>query len=66
MSRELSSLPRQYKSHKRSKNKLKRPYSKKAETSYSSQVWNIKEEGSMCSSQALFVKEADSPVHLVT
>ena len=34
---ELSSLPWQYKSHKHSKRKQKSPYSKKVETTYSSQ-----------------------------
>ena len=49
MSRKLSSLLRLYKSYKCSMNKQKRPYSKKVETTYSSQFWNIKEGSSICS-----------------
>ena len=74
-SRELSSYSRPYKSHVRSRNKQKSPYSKKVETTYPPQVWNIKDGNPMwspegdnyhvCSSQVLFVKEADFPVHSV-
>ena len=41
MNRELSSLLRLYKSHMRSRNKQKNPYSKKVETTYSSLVRNV-------------------------
>ena len=71
MGKELSSLLRLYKSHKCSRNKQKSPYSKKGETTYSSQIWSIKEGGSMsspggtnhhvCWTQVLFMKEVDFP-----
>ena len=48
-SKALSSLPKLYKSHKRSRKKQKSPYSKKVETTNSPQVGNVKKRGSMWS-----------------
>ena len=63
MSRELSSLPRLDKRHKCSRNKQKNSYSKKMETTYSSQVWNIKEGGPMLAGRSKPSLLLLSPVH---
>ena len=65
MTHEHSSHPRLNNSHKCSRNKPKCPYSKKVETTYFSQVWNIKEGGSMCSPGGTnnHVSSTQRPVH---